>query len=68
MKLLIWDFDGTLAYLEGRWSGSLHQLLKTEEPALEVAVKVGIPDFLVRTKAETDVQSFSDLSKLTKIL
>lgn len=39
MKLLIWDFDGTLAYLEGRWSGTLHQLLRNEEPHLEVALE-----------------------------
>src|SRR5262249_18028340 len=27
-KYLIWDFDGTLAYRPGRWSGTLVQLIK----------------------------------------
>jgi putative hydrolase of the HAD superfamily len=39
MKLLIWDFDGTLAYLEGRWSGTLYELLRREEPNLGVTLK-----------------------------
>jgi putative hydrolase of the HAD superfamily len=38
MKLLIWDFDGTLGYRDGgMWSGSLMELLATEAPEVEVA-------------------------------
>jgi phosphoglycolate phosphatase-like HAD superfamily hydrolase len=32
MKYLIWDFDGTLAYREGMWSGSLIEVLDREMP------------------------------------
>ncbi|MCW5314596.1 HAD-IA family hydrolase [Nostoc sp. KVJ3] len=28
MKYLLWDFDNTLAYREGAWSGTLHSILK----------------------------------------
>ncbi len=35
-KVLIWDFDGTLAYREGRWSGTLMEILQAEEPGLAV--------------------------------
>lgn len=35
-KVLLWDFDGTLAYREGRWSGTLMEILQTEEPGLAV--------------------------------
>ena len=27
MKYLLWDFDGTLAYRDGKWSGALHSIL-----------------------------------------
>ena len=30
MRYLIWDFDGTLAYREGMWSGALLTVLKDE--------------------------------------
>jgi len=33
MKLLIWDFDGTLAYREGQWSGALLDVLNTHVPS-----------------------------------
>jgi putative hydrolase of the HAD superfamily len=32
MKLLIWDFDGTLAYREGQWSGALLDVLNQHIP------------------------------------
>jgi putative hydrolase of the HAD superfamily len=32
MKLLIWDFDGTLAYRQGRWSGALLDVLNQYVP------------------------------------
>ena len=33
MKLLIWDFDGTLGYRQGgRWSAPLHQVIQRELP------------------------------------
>jgi putative hydrolase of the HAD superfamily len=38
MKLLVWDFDGTLGYRDrGMWSGSLMELLAAEAPEIEVA-------------------------------
>jgi phosphoglycolate phosphatase-like HAD superfamily hydrolase len=27
VKLLLWDFDGTLGYREGGWSSALHQAI-----------------------------------------
>src|SRR5215213_4961744 len=33
MKLLIWDFDVTLAYREGQWSGALLDVLNTHVPS-----------------------------------
>jgi putative hydrolase of the HAD superfamily len=27
MKYILWDFDGTLAYRDGNWSGALHSIL-----------------------------------------
>lgn len=35
-KVLLWDFDGTLAYREGGWTGTLVEILRTEEPGLAV--------------------------------
>src|ERR671922_2114570 len=32
MKLLIWDFDGSLAYRQGRWSGALLDVLNQYVP------------------------------------
>lgn len=32
MKLLIWNFDGTLGYRTGKWSGALLELLSAEYP------------------------------------
>lgn len=32
MKYLIWDFDGTLGYRIGKWSGALLQVLQREMP------------------------------------
>lgn len=31
-KLLIWDFDGTLAYRDGMWSGAMVEVLDQHEP------------------------------------
>jgi putative hydrolase of the HAD superfamily len=33
---LLWDFDGTLAYRPGGWSGALYAVLQKEAPALAV--------------------------------
>lgn len=32
MNLLVWDFDGTLAYREGLWSGTLESIVKRHCP------------------------------------
>ncbi|MHA2936710.1 HAD family hydrolase [Vibrio sp. RC27] len=32
MKALLWDFDGTLAYRKGMWSGALYDVLQTYCP------------------------------------
>ena len=32
-KAILWDFDGTLAYREGMWSGCLAEVLQEREPA-----------------------------------
>lgn len=32
-KLVFWDFDGTLAYREGLWAGTLLGMFEAEEPA-----------------------------------
>lgn len=34
MKLLVWDFDGTIGYCDGLWTGVFDHLLKTEVPEL----------------------------------
>jgi hypothetical protein len=31
-KMLIWDFDGTLAYRQGKWSGALVDVLDIAYP------------------------------------
>ncbi|MBZ9715532.1 HAD family hydrolase [Deinococcus multiflagellatus] len=38
-KLLIWDFDGTLAYRQGLWSGALLQILDREAPGHTVQLE-----------------------------
>ncbi len=35
-KVILWDFDGTLAYREGMWTGTLIEILQAEEPGLRV--------------------------------
>lgn len=35
MKLLVWDFDGTLAYREGMWSGTLAEVAAQSAPDLQ---------------------------------
>ncbi len=37
MKLLVWDFDGTIGYREGRWSGAFSDLLGAEAPDFHFA-------------------------------
>jgi putative hydrolase of the HAD superfamily len=37
MKLLVWDFDGTLAYRHRRWSGALAGVLARHAPELAYA-------------------------------
>jgi putative hydrolase of the HAD superfamily len=37
-KYILWDFDGTLAQREGMWSGTLMEILETEEPGLSVTL------------------------------
>jgi len=32
---VLWDFDGTLAYREGMWTGTLIEILRAEEPHLQ---------------------------------
>lgn len=32
-RVILWDFDGTLAYREGLWSGCLAEVLQAAEPA-----------------------------------
>jgi putative hydrolase of the HAD superfamily len=34
-KLVLWDFDGTLAHREGMWTGTLIEILQAEEPSLQ---------------------------------
>lgn len=36
MKYLVWDFDGTLAYRPGGWTGALLEVLREEMPGREV--------------------------------
>lgn len=36
LKYLIWDFDGTLAYREGKWSGTLAEVLRRETSGVKV--------------------------------
>lgn len=36
MKVLLWDFDGTLAQRDGMWSGALVEVLRVEAPELNV--------------------------------
>ncbi|MDB6077394.1 MAG: family hydrolase [Akkermansiaceae bacterium] len=50
MNLLVWDFDGTLGYCDGLWSGVFAHLLATELPGLIVdreqiadALQTGFP-------------------------
>lgn len=31
-RAILWDFDGTLAYREGLWSGCLAEVLQEREP------------------------------------
>lgn len=37
MRFLIWDFDGTLGYREGKWEGAIAEVLRRHAP--EVAVR-----------------------------
>jgi len=37
MKLLLWDFDGTLAFREGMWSGALAEVACSHIPGCRVA-------------------------------
>ena len=50
MKLLIWDFDGTLGYREGGWSGALLEVLSASglargvmRSAVRAQLKTGFP-------------------------
>ncbi len=36
MKLLLWDFDGTLGYREGGWSGALLEAIRLVEPETDI--------------------------------
>lgn len=36
MKYLVWDFDGTLAYRPGGWTGALLEVVREEMPGREV--------------------------------
>lgn len=36
-KYIFWDFDGTLAFREGMWNGTLLEILNTREPGLKAA-------------------------------
>lgn len=35
-KAILWDFDGTLAYREGLWSGCLTEVIQQREPAASI--------------------------------
>ncbi len=35
-KVILWDFDGTLAFRQGRWSGALADVLRAHEPSVAV--------------------------------
>ncbi|MBN1400381.1 MAG: HAD family hydrolase [Anaerolineae bacterium] len=67
MKLLIWDFDGTLGYRDsGMWSGSLMELLASEAPGIAVAqetlsahLREGYP-WHTPEVAHTDVRNADD--------
>lgn len=50
MKLLVWDFDGTLGYRDQRWSGVFAGILQEEAPDfifthsdLSAALQIGFP-------------------------
>jgi putative hydrolase of the HAD superfamily len=50
MKLLVWDFDGTLGYSDRSWAGTIVEVLKSEIPGFPVrpeligaATKTGFP-------------------------
>jgi putative hydrolase of the HAD superfamily len=36
MRTLLWDFDGTLAYRKGMWSGTLVEVVRSEAPELAI--------------------------------
>ncbi len=38
MQYLIWDFDGTLGYRSGMWSGTLLEVLRQEMPECPATV------------------------------
>ena len=38
-RYLIWDFDGTLGYREGGWTGALFDILRQEMPLCEVTAE-----------------------------
>jgi putative hydrolase of the HAD superfamily len=38
-RILLWDFDGTLARREGGWTGTLHAILREHEPDLPVTLE-----------------------------
>jgi putative hydrolase of the HAD superfamily len=38
MPYLLWDFDGTLAYRHGMWSGTLVEILRQAMPACRATV------------------------------
>jgi putative hydrolase of the HAD superfamily len=50
MRLIVWDFDGTLAFREGRWTGALCDVLAARAPhllaareALRAQLQTGFP-------------------------
>jgi putative hydrolase of the HAD superfamily len=40
---VVWDFDGTLAERQGRWRACLLEILREEEPEVDVDAEVFIP-------------------------
>lgn len=38
MKYILWDFDGTLAYRDGKWAGALLEVVRREHPERQVSL------------------------------
>lgn len=46
MKYILWDFDGTLAYREGKWAGALLEVVRREHPKRQISASELRPHLL----------------------